>query len=169
MGKCLASCRYFDERTCKQINMNMKNKFIVMTQIIQTKKTCLLSLQKDYYVMKTKAAESDTNTRAQHSKTGHLEQRRSLSVFISPHCSELILCFMPWKPEITTLTIQIHVALHSGLKFLHKIARVNTFQLSQLMHWPILTSSALLHILFLTCSRCMLIHSYTFVVSRAFV
>lgn len=37
----------------------MKNKLIVMTQIIQTKKTCLLSLQKDY-VMKTKAAESDT-------------------------------------------------------------------------------------------------------------
>lgn len=73
----------------------MKNKLIVMTQIIQTKKTCLLSLQKDYYVMKTKAAESDTNTRAKHSKMGQLEQRKSLSVLISPHCSELILCFVP--------------------------------------------------------------------------
>lgn len=74
----------------------MKNKLIVMTQIIRTKKPCVLSLQEDYYVMKTKAAKSNTNTKAMHSKMGRLRQRKSLSVLVLPHRSELILCLVPW-------------------------------------------------------------------------
>lgn len=76
--------------------MNIKNKLIVMTQIIQTKKICVLPLQEDYYVMKTKAAKRDTNTKAMHSKMGRLRQRKSLSVLVLPHLSELILCLVPW-------------------------------------------------------------------------